>query len=140
MGKGWEKDNGIYYSNHTWAYKKYVYTGNAAGFSGSWNRAWWDDGYEDDLVWDKATNRYVQRNALKSAEAKKADSKADTKKTADPWGEYYSDFTGRYYFEDNCPGIMDGDYSYCALCSQCAYCYDYKACQAVKNVNKAAEA
>lgn len=150
MGKGWECDNGIYYSNHSWAYKKYTYTGTA-GFSGSWNRAWWDDGYDYDLVWDKATGRYVQRNALKSDTKKETDSSADSKKTgtsegdgkADPWGEYYSDFTGRYYFDDNCPGIVDKDFSYCALCSHCTFCQDYldyQDCQAIKNAQKAAEA
>ena len=140
MGKGWESDKGIYYSNHTWAYKKYVYTGNAAGFSGSWNRAWWDDGYDYDLVWDKATGRYVQRNALKSDEKKETDSKADTKKTADPWARYYSDFTRKYYFEDDdCPGVMDSDFSYCEKCAQCTFCSEYGA-QCVKNAQKAAQA
>lgn len=138
MGKGWEKDNGIYYSNHTWAYKKYVYTGNSAGFSGSWNRAWYYDGYDYDLVWDKATGRYVQRNALKSAEAKEADSKKDTK-TVDPWAEYYSQFTGKYYFDDNCPGIMDSDFSYCSKCANCSYCSEYGA-HCVENAKKAAQA
>jgi hypothetical protein len=138
MGKGWEKDNGIFYSNHSWAREKW------AGFSGKWPRAWWDyDDYCDDFVWDKATGRYVRRNAPKSAEAKKADSKADTKKTKDPWGEYYSDFTGRYYFEDNCPGVEDKDFSYCSQCANCIFCQDYQDYQdrqAVQNAKKAAQA
>ena len=136
MGKGWESDKGIYYSNHSWAYKKYVYTGSPAGFSG---RAWWDyDDYYDDLVWDKAKGRYVQRNAPKPAEAKKADSKEDTKK-ADPWSEYYSQFTGKYYFDDNCPGIVDSDFSYCKNCASCTFCSEYGA-HCIANAKKAAKA
>jgi len=138
MGKGWESDKGIYYSNHTWAYKKYACTGNSAGFSGTWNRAWWDYGYDYDLVWDKATGRYVQRNALKPAEAKEADSKKDTK-TADPWAEYFSQFTGKYYFDDNCPGVVDSDFSYCSKCANCSYCSEYGA-HCVENAKKAAQA
>lgn len=139
MGKGWEKDNGVYYSNHTWAYKKYSYTGNSAGFSGTWNRAWWDyDDYGDDLVWDKAKGRYVQRNAQKPAEAKEADSKKDTE-TVDPWAEYFSEFTRKYYFDDNCPGVVDSDYSYCKNCANCMFCSEYGA-QCVKNAQKAAQA
>ena len=138
MGKGWESDKGIYYSNHSWAYKKYVYTGGTAGFSGSWNRAWWDYDDYDDLVWDKAKGRYVQRNVQKPAEAKKADSKKDTK-TVDPWAEYFSDFTRKYYFDDNCPGVMNSDYSYCSQCANCPYCSEYsKHC--VENAKKAAQA
>lgn len=136
MGKGWESDKGVYYSNHTWAYKKYVYTGGTAGFSG---RAWWDyDDYYDDLVWDKAKGRYVQRNAPKTVEAKEAAGKADTKKV-DPWAEYYSDFTKKYYFEDNCPGTVDGDYSYCKDCANCIFCSEYGA-QCIENAKKAAQA
>ena len=143
MGKGWEKDNGIYYSNHSWAYKKYVYTGNAAGFSGTWPRAWWDyDDYYDDLVWDKATGRYVQRNALKSEGKKEAVEAADSRSDfneADPWSEYYSQFTGKYYFDDNCPGIVDSDFSYCEKCANCMYCSEYGA-QCIANAKKAAQA
>jgi hypothetical protein len=138
MGKGWEKDNGIYYSNHTWAYKKYVYTGGTAGFSDTWSRAWWDyDDYGDDLVWDKATGRYVQRNALKT-DAKKTGA-SDGAKETDPWKEYFSDFTRKYYFDDNCPGVMDKDFSYCEKCANCMYCSEYGA-QRVANAKKAAEA
>lgn len=139
MGKGWEKDNGIYYSNHTWAYKKYAYAGGTAGFSGTWNRAWWDYGYDDDLVWDKATGRYVQRNAVKSEGKKEAVETADSK--PDPWKEYFSEFTGKYYFyDDYCPAIVDGDYNYCEKCSECNYCQEYKAMQSVLNAAKAAKA
>lgn len=135
MGKGWEEDKGIYYSNHTWAYKKY------AGFSGSWNRAWWDYGFDDDLVWDKAKGRYVQRNAVKSEGKKEAVETADSK--PDLWKEYYSEFTGKYYFDDNCPGVVDGDYSYCEKCANCTFCQEYREyqdLQAVQNAKKAAEA
>lgn len=131
MGKGWEKDNGIYYSNHSWAYKKYTYAGSSAGFSG---RAWWDyDDYYDDLVWDKAKGRYVQRNT-----AGTSDKKADTE-TTDPWAEYYSQFTGKYYFDDNCPGVMDSDFSYCKNCANCTFCSEYGA-QCVENARRAAQA
>ena len=149
MGKGWEVDKGIYYSNHTWAYKKYSWTGSSAGFSGSCNRAWWDyDDYGDDLVWDKAKGRYVQRNAPKSDGKKEADSKAEEKKseafkgaekTADPWAEYYSQFTGKYYFDDNCPAVVGKDFSYCKLCANCTFCSEYGA-HCVENAKKAAQA
>jgi hypothetical protein len=144
MGKGWESDKGIYYSNHSWAYKKYACTGSSAGFSGFWNRAWWeyDDYYGGDLVWDKAKGRYVQRNAQKPAETEEADSKSDCK-GVDPWREYYSDFTKKYYFDDNCPGVVDGDYSYCEKCASCSFCSEYREyqdLQAVQNAKKAAEA
>lgn len=137
MGKGWEKDNGIYYSNHTWAYKKYACTGDAVRFSGGWNRAWWDYDYDDDLVWDKVTGRYVQRNALKT-DTKKTGASEGTENT-DLWKEYYSGFTKKYYFDDNCPGIVDKDFSYCKKCADCALCSEYGA-QCVKNAKKAAEA
>lgn len=149
MGKGWEKDNGIYYSNHSWAYKKYVCTGGTAGFSSAWPRAWWDyDDYGDDLVWDKAKGRYVQRNAPKSdgkkeavgtADSKKEGNSKGTEKTADPWAEYYLDFTGRYYFDDNCPGVEDNDFSYCSQCANCDFCQDYAA-HCAENAKKAAQA
>ena len=149
MGKGWESDKDVYYSNHTWAYKKYAYAGGTAGFSGDWNRAWWEyDDYYDNLVWDKAKGRYVQRNALKSEGKKEASATADTKKegnskgageTTDPWAEYYSHFTRKYYFDDNFPGVLDSDFSYCEKCANCAFCSEYGA-QCVKNAQKAAEA
>lgn len=142
MGKGWECDNGIYYSNHSWAYKKYVYTGNTAGFSGFWNRAWWDE-WDDDLVWDKEAKRYVQRNTLKSKETKeekKAESKApDSPK--DPWFYDYDTRTGKYYFDDDyCPVSVDNDDSYCESCAQCNLCQTRQCMQALQNVKKAAEA
>ena len=149
MGKGWEEDKGIYYSNHTWAYKKYVYTGGTAGFSGSWNRVWWDDGYYDDLVWDKEKGRYVQRNALKSeakkekSEDKKKDGADDKKSKApespkDPWYYDYDTKTGKYYFDDDfCPVSVDNDTSYCESCAQCNLCQTH---QCMQNVKKAAEA
>ena len=139
MGKGWEKDKGVYYSNHTWAYKKYTYTGNSAGFSYPQGRAWRDYGYDDYLVWDKATGRCVQRNALKTDTKKTGASEGAEKNTADPWAEYYSDFTKKYYFDDNCPGTVDSDYSYCKNCANCMFCSEYGA-QCVKNAQKAAEA
>lgn len=149
MGKGWEEDKGIYYSNHTWAYKKYTYTGGTAGFSYPHARAWWDyDDYYDDLVWDKAKGRYVQRNAPKSDGKKEAADTADTKKEgnskgagekADPWAHYFSKFTGKYYFDDNCPGVLDSDFSYCSKCANCTFCSEYGA-QCIKNAKKAAEA
>lgn len=149
MGKGWEKDNGIYYSNHSWAYKKYVYTGNSAGFSGSWNRAWWDE-WDDDLVWDKETKRYVQRNTLKSKDKGASEKSTSEKKggasgkaegAGDKWAEYFSKFTGKYYFyDDYCPAIVDGVYNYCEKCSECNYCQEYKAMQSVLNAAKAAKA
>jgi len=133
MGKGWEKDNGIFYSNHTWASKKW------AGFSGNWERAWWDEDY-DGIVYNRAAGRYVQRNVPKSDTKKTGDSKAGTKKVTDPWGECYSDFTGKYYFDDNCPGIADKDFSYCSQCANCIFCQGYQDGQAVQEAKKAAEA
>lgn len=152
MGKGWEKNNGIYYSNHSWAYKKYSYTGSSAGFSGTWGRAWWDYDYGDDLVWDKAKGRYVQRNAFKSDGSKEAEKTASKKtagasngnrngdgETTDQWADYYSDFTKKYYFDDNCPGVEDKDFSYCSQCANCSFCQDYGA-HCVENAKKAAQA
>ena len=141
MGKGWEVDKGIYYSNHSWSYKKYSYTGNSAGFSGSWNRAWWDYDDYDGLVWDKAKGRYVQRNVPKSDENKTEASKGDknTDPWADPWIEYYSQFTGKYYFDDNCPGVVDKDFSYCKKCANCNVCSEYGA-HCAENAKKAAQA
>ena len=137
MGKGWEEDKGIYYSNHSWSYKKYARTDNFAGFSGAWNRAWWDE-WDDDLVWDKAKGRYVQRNVPKSDE-KKTEASKGTEKVTDPWAEYYSDFTGKYYFNDNCPGVENKDFSYCSQCANYYYCKDYAA-HCAENAKKAAQA
>ena len=145
MGKGWEEDKGIYYSNHTWAYKRF-----SAGFSGEWNRAWWDyDDYYDDLVWDKAKGRYVQRNTLKSKEEggaqkstseKKEGTSKGAGKTADKWAKDYSTFTGKYYFNEYyCPSSIDHDDSYCSMCANSAYC-SICSQKAVSNAKKAAQA
>lgn len=153
MGKGWEEDKGIYYSNHSWAYKKYSYTGSTAGFSYPYARAWWDyDDYED-IVWDKAKGRYVQRNALKSKDeggvqkstskekdgtsqgAEKAQKPKDSR-----WAKDYSTYTGKYYFSEYyCPSSIDHDDSYCSMCANSAYC-SICSQKAVSNAKKVAEA
>ena len=49
LGKGWIEEKGCYFSNSTYSYKKYVYTGG--GYL-------WDD---DDYYWDKTTKTWKYR-------------------------------------------------------------------------------
>ena len=100
MGKGWIKDNGIYYSNNSYAREPYHW--NSKG------KAWWeDDGY------------YLRPAFHSSGTVKKESAPAP-----DPeWEEAYDHKTGRYFFEeDYCPVALDDNESYCAKCANCAFC------------------
>jgi hypothetical protein len=156
MGKGWEKDKGIYYSNHTWAYSKYAGFSSASA-NGYYGRAWWDyDDYDyDDLVWDKDKKTYVRKSTLKSSGTtapafSAGDKKTDTAVSAgtqkpvdldlDPWRNYFWQDKQLYDFDDDfCPVSVDNDYSYCSKCAYCAFCSTC-AQKALENVKQAAQA
>ena len=154
MGKGWEKDNGIYYSNHTWAYSKYAGFSSASA-NGYYGRAWWDyDDDYDDFVWDKDKRTYVRKSTLKSSGTTAPASSAGDKKTdtavsagtqkpvdldLDPWRNYWWSEKQVYDFdEDFCPVSVDNDDSYCNKCANCAYCSNVAAQKVYDDVMSAA--
>ena len=96
MGKGWVEEKGMFYSNNSYSYKKVSYP--------VWDG--WDDGY----FWHGKTNKTEKY-------------KEPPVWIADPWEKYYNDDTGEYDFHGvNCPEMMEGDGSYCGLCSRCSSC------------------
>jgi len=146
MGKGWEEKDGVHYSNHTYAYKKYTGYASSPAFYG---RAWWD--YDDDcLVWDKDKRAYVRKSTLKSSGTtapKKTEEKKEKPLDTDPWRNYWYESMKAYDFEEDfCPVTVDNDKSYCGKCAHCMYCSNvaadeaYEALVAVANAKKAAEA
>ena len=121
MGKGWEEDKGVYYSNHSWAREPYKYVAPSIDPSyWSWN--WDDDGYCFRNVRAPIHSKGTAKTDAKNKGSSLAASKRGT--TADPWGDYYSYSTGKYYLdEEYCPVTADSDDSYCNQCANCAFCY-----------------
>ena len=114
MGKGWEESDGVHYSNHSWAREPYKYVAPSAGFK--WDD--WDDGYYFKPAGPNLHTDAVSENA-ESRVATAAKNAAE-----DPWDDWYSMHTGKYYFEDEyCPVSLDGDESYCSRCANCTFCY-----------------
>lgn len=130
LGQGWEQDKGVYFSNHTWAYKKW-----SAKSSSHWNDMWWEDEDRYYSKWWEEYNAKYSKPAVKSSgttvkqDKKSTGSKVETKKLAspgyaDPWGEYWSTIDGKYGFEDDfCPQTVDNDGTYCSACRNCTFCY-----------------
>jgi hypothetical protein len=133
LGEGWEQDKGVYFSNHTWAYKRW-----SAKSSGHWNDMWWEDEDRYYHKWWEDYNAKYSKPAVKSSgttvkkdkkDKKSTGSKVETKKLAapgyqDPWGEYWSLIDGKYDFEDDyCPQTVDNDGTYCSSCRNCNFCY-----------------
>lgn len=122
LGLGWEEDKGCWFSNHTYAYKKYVYsvpvytggtyTRNGAVYRGTL----WDEDYEDDEkrwadYWDKVDK-----------DNKKKEGQSDPE-WLDPWQKYYNKGTKEYNFSHFfCPYSEEGDDTYCEYCSKYGNC------------------
>ena len=132
MGKGWEESNGVHYSNHSWAREPYKYVAPSNN-SSLWNQ-YWDDGY-----YFKPAGPNLHTGAAgtrPAAEDTKGGnfSKVTKGTTADRWGDYYSDFTGKYYLdEEACPMTVDSDDSYCSMCATGAFCYTKNMNDRLKN-------
>ena len=104
MGKGWIKDNGIYYSNNSYAREPYHWDfSNRA-------KAWWED------------DGYYMRPALHSSGTNKAETAPVEIEDEEDW-DAYKNQAGKYFFdEEYCPLTVDGNDSYCAKCSYSAFC------------------
>lgn len=116
MGKGWEESDGVHYSNHSWAREPYKYVAPSTG-SLNWDD-WWDGRFRCSPIHSKGTTQAADEN--------KGGNFSEIAKgtTVDPWGDYYSMHTGRYYFEEECcPVSVDNDESYCSQCANCTFCY-----------------
>ena len=110
MGKGWIKDNGIYYSNNSYAREPYHY---------KWEgRAWWeDDGYYlRPALHTSGTNKKESAPAEKEA---KDEMEAEWKEV---WEEYKATNNTYYFDEDYCPVTVNSNESYCPQCINCAFC------------------
>lgn len=113
LGSGWVEDNGVYYSNNTYKFKKYSY-------SPSWrNTGWWDDyGKEDTKRW----NDYWD-NIKKREEAEKTEKGQQNPEWLDPWNRYWNQTLQCYDFSAYyCPLTEENDDSYCDYCSHCGNC------------------
>lgn len=142
LGEGWIEEKGCCFSNSTYSYKRYVYTG-----SGSL----WDD---PKYVWDKQTRswKYVYNKEddderwndyWKNVRSKTPTSQQTKTEVGfhaepikevtvtedkdegytDPWGRYYDESTGTYNFKETiCPCSMEDDDSYCSFCTNCNNC------------------
>ena len=113
LGSGWEEKDGIWYSNHSYSYKKQVYKYD-------WNWAT-DDGY---------TLRDIYGRPYKSTFGKVVYDD-DTPKVNeigyDPYEDFYDSKTGEYIFEDDyCPVMIEDDESYCDACSSRNCCKYYQ--------------
>ena len=110
LGNGWVEDNGVFYSNKSYSYKKV-------------SIPHWDWTYDDGYA---LRNRWGQ--PYKSAFGTVVEDD-DTPALYDYETEYdyYDDFlnpvTKEYEFEDDyCPIVLDMDASYCCKCANRKYC------------------
>lgn len=125
MGKGWEEDKGVHYSNHSWAREPYKYV--APSTVHEWG-GWWDSWVPCSPTPSKGTAETVSEIEKKSL------TKAQRGTEADPWGDWYSQFTGRYYLDEECcPMTVDCDESYCSMCANGAFCYTKNMNDRLKN-------
>lgn len=118
MGKGWIKDNGIYYSNNSYAREPY-----------HWNKgkAWWED------------DGYYLRPAFHSSGTIKSNTNIQESES-ESWEDYKGPNTGTYYFDDEyCPVVVDNDESYCSRCAACAFCSTRAMNELAKRSAQAAE-
>lgn len=119
MGKGWEESNNVYYSNSSYAREPYNWDFCKKG---SWNDAWWDDGYYLKRSFTNAKKTVYKQPIGFKPESKKKDKVVKK----DPYYKNYSPNTGKYYFSTGgCPAVLDNDNSYCYMCSkadECQYC------------------
>jgi hypothetical protein len=121
MGKGWIKDNGIYYSNNSYAREPYYWPQG---------KAWWED------------DGYYMRPALHSSGTNKIEptpAKEIRNEMEAEWDEY-KNAKGEYFFDDEfCPAVVDSDESYCEKCKNCAFCSTRAMNELAKRSAQAAE-
>lgn len=150
LGKGWEqsKEDGCYYSNNSYSYRKYKTSGFYTDYvwdkeSKSWkwkgkstekkaakSYSYYGDDYDDWL--DDFNQRYVNTTSGVSKPASKIvtpeKKKIETPKITHYWysflrGDGSYDFTKAY-----CPYTEDDDDSYCSKCNNKKDCAYYAAC------------
>ena len=125
MGKGWEESNGVHYSNHSWAREPYKWSAPSTGFK--WDD-WWDDGYYFRPIHSKGTADTDVKDKGSSLAASQRVTEAD------PWADFYSQNTGKYYLDEECcPMTVDCDESYCSMCANGAFCYTKNMNDRLKN-------
>jgi hypothetical protein len=103
LGKGWVENNGVYYSNESYSYKKEISV---------WTPAWeWEDDYP--------YGHWTRNNCAASNKPKpQAQSFYN-----DPYEDFYNPITGKYEFEEGfCPYDLEDDDSYCEDCANCHKC------------------
>lgn len=132
MGKGWVENKGCYYSNSTYSYKKWSYTGSGSNY----NRGLWDD-YYDDGSYAKYWEDYWNNGPDKKEKKKIGfDMKNDEELYLDPWLKYYDAESMQYFFDENyCPCSMEDDDSYCECCAHCNKCSYVFACKKASGYN-----
>lgn len=116
LGKGWLENNGCYYSNSTYSYKKCSYP----LYSGHW----WDDyGESDEKRWADYWDNIEKKD--------KQPDKTKTRKwanTSDPewldsWIRYFNNNIGMYEFSQYfCPFTEENDDTYCEYCTRYGTC------------------
>jgi hypothetical protein len=129
MGKGWEESDGVHYSNHSWAREPYKYV------APSTNPSYWS--WDDDWYCFRNVGAPIHSKGTAETDAgdKGSSLSASQRGTeADPWADYYSPFTGKYYLDEECcPMTVDCDESYCSMCSNGAFCYTKNMNDRLKN-------
>ena len=105
LGKTWEENDGVWYSNGSWSYSYRI--------PSRINYAW--DDWDDSWYGIPKTTVPKASNTGKKVE--------QTSAYADPYGEYYDCSTGDYRFtEDDCPYTLEDNDSYCYLCRNYGKC------------------
>lgn len=116
MGKGWEESNGVHYSNHSWAREPYKWSTPSTG------RLRWDDWYDDGYYFSPIHSKGTACTDTKAEGSNNSEAQRGTE--TDPWADYYSRYTGKYYLDEECcPMTVDCDESYCSRCANGAFCY-----------------
>ena len=142
LGKGWEEDKGVFYSNHSWAREPYKWP--ATNYYGA--SRWWE--YDDYIYrgWSnndkKATEKSSPKAEVKATvhssgttTPKKKSTKTKAKsKVKHDWTAKFDRVIGDYMFEEhNCPQSVENDSSYCP------YCTKYGACKYSNTYDKRVE-
>ena len=107
LGKTWEEDGGVWYSNGSWSYSYTYPRASRLGFG-------WND-------WDDSWYGIPKTSAKKASNSGKKVKQTAT--YANPYDKYYDFSTGDYRFtEDNCPYTLEDDDRYCYLCRNYGKC------------------
>lgn len=119
LGRGWVEDEGVYYSNNSYSYKKQIYH-----YPMDWAT---DDGYT-------IRNRFgiPYQSTFGSVNGKPIDDDTPNLNELgyDPYEEFLDSKSGEYVFEDDyCPVMIDDDESYCDKCMSRNVCKFYQWAQ-----------